>query len=202
MQFRIIPALIVFVASYLPLSLILLAQDFQYEHLFSGLCVPGDNTTAECEIPFRNAQFSISIFVVCLGAFFVALIGLSSVRPNVAIDIEDVKYVPAELMSYTLPYVVSFMSIEYQETGKFVGLLIFLGWMFVITYRSGQLVLNPILIVFGWRLYEVKYRFPKTSDSLNGRVISKEKLRAQTRCLKSTVQDILVVGPAKEHEKE
>ena len=38
-------------------------------------------------------------------------------------------------MNYTLPYVVSFMSIEYHDTGKFVGLIIFLAWMFWITYR-------------------------------------------------------------------
>jgi hypothetical protein len=53
-------------------------------------------------------------------------------------------------MNYVLPYVVSFMSIDYQVTGKFVGFLIFLGWMFLITYKSGQIMLNPLLTVFGW----------------------------------------------------
>ncbi len=96
-------------------------------------------------------------------------------------------------MSYTLPYVVSFMSLDYQDTGKFVGLLIFLGWMFLITYRSGQLILNPLFAVLGWRFYEIKYTFPGSSAEYLGRVLSKALLEPGKRYSHSVVQDILII---------
>lgn len=96
-------------------------------------------------------------------------------------------------MSYTLPYIVSFMSLEYHETGKFVGLIIFLGWMFLITYRSGQLVLNPLLIVFGWRLHEVRYLYPADKVARTGKVLSKVPIEPNRRYQQSTIEEIMVV---------
>ena len=96
-------------------------------------------------------------------------------------------------MSYTLPYVVSFMSLDYQDTGKFVGLLIFLGWMFLITYRSGQLILNPLFSVLGWRLYEVKFAFPGNEGEYTGRALSRVLLEPGKRYGHSAVQDISII---------
>ena len=110
------------------------------------------------------------------------------------IDTIEVKHVPAELMSYTLPYVVSFMSLEYQETGKFVGLIIFLFWIFLITYRSGQLILNPLLVVLGWRLYEVKYCFPGDNKTYTGKALSKSQLEPEVRYKQLQTQDILIIS--------
>jgi hypothetical protein len=105
----------------------------------------------------------------------------------------EAKYIPAELMNYTLPYVVSFMSISYQETGKFVGLIIFLLWMFWITYRSGQVILNPILVSFGWRLYEVSYRFAGDTKEYSGRILSCGWIAPGQRHKFSTIQDVIIV---------
>ncbi len=97
-------------------------------------------------------------------------------------------------MSYTLPYVVSFMSLEYHETGKFVGLTIFLFWIFLITYRSGQLILNPLLVVLGWRLYELKYSFPADAKIYTGRALSRANLAPGGRYQQLQAQDILVIS--------
>ncbi|NGO54535.1 hypothetical protein [Allomesorhizobium camelthorni] len=182
--------MLIFVGSYFPLSLILLAQDYRYEWLAASVCVPFSDG---CVMPFRNAGFSITLFALCLGCFLLSIAAIATVQPKTSIDIIESKYVPAELMSYTLPYVVSFMSLEYQETGKFVGLIIFLGWMFLITYRSGQLILNPLLIVFGWRLYEVKYSFPADNAERIGRVLSKVPIEPNHRYRQSTIEEIMVV---------
>ena len=96
-------------------------------------------------------------------------------------------------MNYTLPYVVSFMSLDYQEVGKFIGLIIFLGWMFTITYRSGQLILNPLLIVFGWRLYEIRYVFPGDETERIARVLSTEQLQPATRYKQAIIQEVMII---------
>jgi hypothetical protein len=195
MQFRILTAVVIFLGSYLPLSLILLAQNYDYSATTHTVCWnvwrPG------CNLPLKNPTFAVSIFVICAACFFVTLVVLALVKPKHEIVLLEAKYIPTELMNYTLPYVVSFMSIDYQETSKFVGLVIFLVWMFWITYKSGQVLLNPLLIVFGWRLYDLRYRFAsdqtKTehmSDALcSGSVYAGETHR------EVAVADILVIKP-------
>jgi hypothetical protein len=164
MRLRLIFALLVFAGSYLPLSMILLAQNYEYGATGASLCWriwgPG------CHMPFRNAAVATSIFLFCLVSFLVTLLLLALVKPKHEIQLTEAKYVPTDLMNYTLPYVVSFMSIDYQDAAKFVGLIIFLTWMFWITFRSGQIFLNPVLIVFGWRLYDIQYYFASDTKQI------------------------------------
>jgi hypothetical protein len=192
LQFRFVASLTVFIGSYLPLSLILLAQDYRYDLLSAPFCwTPG---TGSCVVPLQNGTLSLVVFVLCLICLVFSLGVLATVKPKTPMDIQEAKYIPAELMAYTLPYVVSFMSLEYKDTGKFIGLLIFLGWMFIITYKSGQLILNPLLIVFGWRLYEVTLSYPGKSDvRITSWALSKVDLQPNTRCSVATIQDVKII---------
>lgn len=191
MKLRIIASLVVFIGSYFPLSLILLAQDFRYELLSADFCWPIG--IDPCVMPFRNGTLSIPAFAICLVCVFFSFGVLKSVKPKIPVDVKEAKYIPAELMAYTLPYVVSFMSLEYKDTGKFVGLLVFLGWMFVITYRSGQLILNPLLIAFGWRLYEVTVSYPGDTEARTSWALSQSDLQPNTRCSVATIQDVMII---------
>lgn len=194
MQFRIIPGVIVFFGSYLPLSLILLAQNFQYDALSLPLCAKF--WRANCFLPFQNPAPSVGIFLFTLVCFVLTLLLLRSLRPKHEIIIRSATHVPADLMNYTLPYVVSFMSIDYQDIGKFVGLGIFLVWMFWITYRSGQIILNPVLIVFGWRPYDIEYGFPTSASNHHGLALVHGEVAPNERHRYFAVQDILIVKPA------
>jgi len=193
MQFRLGPAAIVFLGSYLPLSVILLAQNLDYAALDRRFC--GKLWEPTCELPLRNPGFAIGIFLVCLACFLATLIVLGMVKPKHEITLVEVKYIPADLMNYTLPYVVSFMNIDYQDMSKFVGLLIFLGWMFWITYKSGQTLLNPLLIVFGWRLYELKYHFAGDRQERTSRALSKGPIDSGETHHHANITDILVIKP-------
>jgi LSD1 subclass zinc finger protein len=198
-QFRLLTAVIVFLGSYLPLSLILLAQDFNYEAPKTTFC--WRIWEAGCRIPLKNPRFAVSIFIACALCFLVTLIVLAVLKPKQEIFLVESKYIPTDLMNYTLPYVVSFMSIDYHDTAKFVGLVIFLGWMFWITYKSGQILLNPLLIVFGWRLYELKYRYTSdpTKQEYISRALSKGAIEAGDTCRQINVSDILAIKPEPRH---
>jgi hypothetical protein len=183
--------LIIFLGSYLPLSLILLAQDFDYSLLNGPICWAF--WTGKCALPFKNPAFAIGIFGMCALCLVVTLWFLAVVRPKQEIQVKEAKYVPTDLMNYTLPYIVSFMSIDYQEPGKFVGLVIFLGWMFWITYKSGQIILNPLLIVLGWRLYDLSYSFAGSKDTLTAKALVQGHIEAGQRYRQVPVQDILLI---------
>ena len=197
MQFRIPAAAIVFIGSYLPLSLILLAQDFDYSALEKPLCAILSVEALKCEIPFRNPYLSVGIFLACLFCFFVTLLTLFFTPLRSQIVIQDAEHIPADLMNYVLPYIVSFMSLDYQETGKFVGFLIFLGWMFWITYKAGHIIFNPLLIAFGWRLYRIQYRFASGQDFHSGYALANVGLLPQGTYQRGIIQEISILKQGK-----
>lgn len=191
MQFRTIPAFIVFLGSYLPLSLIILAQNFQYSKLDDSLCIPA--YSANCNVPLDSPIITISFAVVCLLCMLSTLLILKMVKPNKNIEITNFEYVPTDLMNYTLPYVVSFMNIDFSDAGNLVGFSVFLSWMFLITQRSGQILLNPVLIVFGWRHYFVEYKYSGSDDKQSGGCLTKSELQVGS-AKKESVQSILLVS--------
>lgn len=198
MQFRVLSALVIFLSSYLPLSLILLAQDIDYtKEFYFNLSEQG----IEWQNPFMNPAFSLSIFALCLFCFIVMLFTLASVQRKRSLVVTHAKHVPAELMNYTLPYVVAFMSIGYQDTDKFIGFSVFLLWMFWITYRSGQIILNPLLIAVGWRLYDVKYyRLGESKKEHPGQLLSNSDITTGETYPYTAIQDVLIVKPKKGKE--
>lgn len=195
MQFRAWISFLIFIGSYLPLSLILLAQNYDYSFIGKPICWAF--WTPACSVPFKNPWFAIGIFLLCTTCLVLTLVLLAALRPYTPITVRSASHVPADLMNYSLPYVVSFMSIDYQDTGKFIGFLIFLAWMFWITHRSGQILLNPVLIAFGWRYYEISYSFggevaERTGHALVRGVIAPGESHAQL-----SVQELIVIKPPK-----
>jgi hypothetical protein len=187
---RFVVACIIFAGSYLPLSLILLAQNVDYSPApNSGWVLPW----LGWHIALKNPAFSIGIFAACLICFLITLPALASVPARTQIIIKEAEPNPADLMSYVLPYVVSFMSIDYQETGKFVGFLIFLGWMFWITHASGQIILNPVLAVLGWKLYKIVYTHPGDQREFSGMAIAKHAPSPGDRPMHGAIQEVMVL---------
>lgn len=192
MQFRLLTAIMVFLGSYLPLAVILFSQNINYPAVGRGFCWP--LKTARCELPLLDAGYSVGLLAVTLICFGLTNLALALVRTRQEITVREAEYVPTDLMNYTLPYVVSFMSINYHETDKFVGFCVFLAWMFWITHKSGQVFLNPILIALGWRLYNVTYNFAGSSDAHKGRALVKGYLEPG-RYHQWPVQDIQIIKP-------
>lgn len=171
MQFRFIPALLVFLGSYFPLSLILAIQDISNDSWSSGICTDWRS----CEFPTLDHSFlSLSILVVtalCLGLTFGIL---TKIRYKYPVRVVEAKPIPSEIISYSFPYIVAFMGVDYGSPGKLAGLILFFTWLFLITFKSGQIILNPILLIFGWNLYEAKVLV--NGHARTARVLSKSKL--------------------------
>lgn len=183
----------IFLGSYLPLAVILLAQDFKYNFLGQGLCWHISSENPTCVIPLEHPKLSLAVVGICAISFVLSLLALSLSGPKKQINVTEVRYMPAELMSYTLPYIVAFMGIGYQETGKLVGLAVFLAWMFWITHKSGQIIVNPVLAVLGWRLYEIKYAFPGDPKVYNGRALAKGIIDPGNSYQHVVVQDMVIL---------
>jgi hypothetical protein len=161
---KVLPGLIIFVGSYFPLFLILLAQGIGWPTVefpcgLTWQAFPEVSITGGY-LPRLLVMFTMVSLVCLLATSFL----LANRRLGHSIDIKSSKPVASELMGYVLPYVVSFMGMDFSDTGRIIGFAIFLTWMFVLTFRSGQILMNPALIVFGYRLHEIEYCYVGSPD--------------------------------------
>jgi hypothetical protein len=193
LRFRLLISLAVFIGSYLPLAAILMVQDVNYVALAHKACWPLHEQA--CTIPLRHPFLSIGLLLFTLSCFLVTAVALQVVRPKIPINIVNPRYIPAELINYTLPYIVAFMALGYDDVGKLLGLVLFMGWLFVIVNKSGQLILNPILVVFGWRLYELEYTFPGDPRARVSQALVKGHIEPGAQYNQASLQDVLVIRP-------
>jgi hypothetical protein len=153
MQFKVIPALLVFMGSYFPLALILALQDVSESTWSAGVCTEW----RACQVPdFAHPWWSLSFVVVTGLCLILTFMILRKIRCKYPVKVIESKPIPSELISYSFPYIVSFMGVDYGSIGKIAGLAVFLFWLFLITFKSSQIIMNPILLIFGWNLYEAK----------------------------------------------
>ena len=196
MQLNKVAAFVVYAGSYLPLSMILLAQDYTAGASGAPICKSIDVArTGVCYIPFDNPSVAILTFLFCLLCAVAALLLLRMVSPAQRVKVLESKYVPADLMNYVLPYIVSFMGLSYSDEGKLLGFLIFFFWIFWITYSSGQVIMNPLLAAFGWRLYEVVYSYEgdaSVGSRKSGFALSKGDVEVGKVYPRALLQDVLV----------
>lgn len=191
MRLRFYAAVILFLGSYLPLSVILLVQNFRYELWGSKFCI--ELTSPDCAIPLRQPIISLSFVLICFLCFLFTLITLRAIKVRQKIDITEVKHIPADLMNYVLPYIVSFMGLDYGDIGKFIGFTVFLLWIFIITYKSDRIIMNPVLTVFGWKLFEVKYNFPGGQSIFTSIALSNKEINTNDTYRIHHIQDVLVI---------
>ncbi|MGZ9981103.1 hypothetical protein [Bordetella bronchiseptica] len=155
MQFQLIPGFLIFLGSYLPLAIILAIQDIPSVWWTRSICTPQVIFSSACNFnPFSNPKLSITFLLVSITAIFLAWSSLRKITYPFNVEVKRAKATPNEIINYTFPYVVSFMGITYDEPQKLLGFGVFLMWMFAITYKSGQILMNPLLLILGWRLYE------------------------------------------------
>jgi len=144
---RLLPALILFLGSYFPLSLILLIQNIKESRVAE---------VSSCYLPeLTNPGRALGLLGICTVSLVIFMVLMKSLTGFSSLEVVDSKSVPNDLINYVFPYVVSFMGLELGVDGKFFGFLLFIVLMFVITYRSGQILMNPFLLVAGWQLYEL-----------------------------------------------
>jgi hypothetical protein len=191
MQFRVPSGLLIFIGSYLPLAIILAVQDIPKAWRARSLCTQAEFKTGNCSFnPFAHTELALAFLGLTAISALVAHFALRSVSYPHRIEVKQAKAIPNEIINYTFPYVVSFMGISYGDPEKLLGFAVFLLWMFAITYKSGQIIMNPLLLIFGWKLYDASILI--NGNSRDVRVLKKGSLTPSNQW-GQTIQDFYVV---------
>lgn len=190
MQIRLFPALILFLGSYFPLSLILLIQDIKETSWQAPLCRITEVTV--CYLPeLSNPYRVLGLLGICTLSLAIFMILMRNLSGYSSLEVIDSKSVPNDLINYVFPYVVSFMGLDLGDEGKFYGFLLFILMMFVISYRSGQILMNPFLLVAGWQLYELNIVTEKHNRCV--KALSREQIKSGDHLESCLIQGIYVL---------
>ena len=175
----------------MPLAIILAVQNIPANWWSQQLCTSTSFKAGNCLfVPFENPILSLTFLSVATLATFLAKASLQKIKYPFVVIVARLKTTPNEIINYTFPYVVSFMGIAYDDPQKLVGFSVFLAWMFAITLRSGQILMNPLLLIFGWKLYEATIVINNVEKDV--RVLKRGTLDLGTH-MAQTVQDFYIL---------
>ena len=196
MQFKIIPAFLVFIGSYLPLSIILFIQNINENSIESDFCLNFSNI---CGLPtLQNPFLAYSILLLTLSCFILSYYLINEIRCAKTLEVIEVKPIPNELISYSFPYIVSFMGFNYSNKTTFISFLTFFFWLFLITYKAGQIVMNPLFIIFGWNLFEAKAKI--NNEILTIKILSKTAIYQNRKYKYAKIQGNFIIKEDSIHQ--
>lgn len=141
MKLRILSSILIFISAYSPLSIIFLIQDYNIQ-------------TKKLEHPGLLWTI-IGISVLSCVMVWAAVYFIKGSHPP--ITIKKVSNRSGELINYSIPYMISFFVMDLGDTKLLFSFLFFMIIMFVITMKTHNIFLNPILACMGYNLYDVRY---------------------------------------------
>ncbi len=193
MQLRTTSAFALYVGSYLPLGLVLFVQDIDPTAAQLGICPPSAWLSNNCVVPLMHPWWAFGAVAIGIACLLFTMFTLRAIATPTQIQVAEAKHIPADLINYAMPYVVSFMGLDFESATRLLGFGVFFIWIFWITYRSGQIVMNPILIVFGWRLYEIRYSFIGGKKQWLGRALFRGEVEPGKVYRKGSLQDVMIL---------
>ncbi|MGY6648498.1 hypothetical protein [Wenyingzhuangia sp. IMCC45574] len=146
MKPKLITSILLFISAYSPLSLILIVKDFDFN----------------CWRGFKHPIVVLSLLIVSSLSIILLVLSIKLIKKgNYQVKVIEVQNRSVDLINYTIPYIVSFFGFDLAKMDDVFSLIIFLLLMLFLTIKSKSVFLNPILLLMGYNLYDIKYEFEK-----------------------------------------
>lgn len=171
MKLRLIASIFVFISAYSPLSVIFAIQDFDW-----------------ISKQFLHPRVIYTMLVVSIVSIIVIFIVLSEKSSTPPVRIVSISNKSGELVNYTVPYMMSFLVVDLSNIKLLISFGFFMLVMFVLSLRTHNLFMNPILAVFKYNLYEVRYT--RDGQEFNSSFLCKDgELGVGDECRLSEISD-------------
>ncbi|HIF9536759.1 hypothetical protein [Photobacterium damselae] len=146
--------ILIFLSSYYPLFLILFIKDVNEQTI---------------GIPFGLAEWHLKISYWALFGILASSIATLATgyimrylftRSEGADEIRltQVTVVRGDMINYTLPFLIGLFAFDYKTWQSILSLIIFLIFMFAFSRNEKIVLLNPMFLLLGIRLYDIKYK--------------------------------------------
>ncbi len=74
------------------------------------------------------------------------------------IILTNVRVARGDMINYTLPFLIGLFAFDYKTFQSIASLIVFLIFMFGFTRKEGIILLNPMFLLMGIRLYDINYK--------------------------------------------
>lgn len=158
---------VVFITAYFPLFLILLILDIA-------------QNTDGLSVGLSSYGYKVSILALVLFTLSSVALLLSAVlmRKNLTyqeggnpIQVSEAKLLRGDMLNYTLPFLIGLFAFDYSNWQNITALLVFLFFMFAFVVKDRVILLNPMFLLMGIRLYEMTYREVGTTSDCTKTVL-------------------------------
>jgi len=114
---------------------------------------------------------------------------MQQVRLGETITVTRVSNQSGELVNYTIPYMISFFGFKLNDYQALSCFFIFMILMCVLTIRTQNIFINPILALAGYGLYDVE--FTRGKEDFHAIILSQYKLHRNQQCTVRQLSDFL-----------
>ncbi|MEL3900188.1 hypothetical protein [Treponema phagedenis] len=160
LRLRPFVALILFISAYSPLMLIMLIKQIDFNMPY-----------------YLNSPItSLILLVVALLSSLVMLLTVKNINSGLVVTISKASSKSGDTFGYTIPYVLSFMDIDLSDWQTMVAIVLFLSVLFIMSYRTQTLFINPILAIAGYMLIDCTFK--RQGKEIQAMVITRKPISA------------------------
>ncbi|MCG9579493.1 hypothetical protein L1D14_25120 [Vibrio tubiashii] len=146
--------LLIFLSSYYPLFLILFIRDVGPNTVGISLGLPEWGL----HVSWWAISGLISSSLATLATGYIMRQLFTRSEGSDEVRLTDVKLVRGDMINYTLPFLIGLFAFDYKSWQSILSLVVFLVFMFAFTRNEKIVLLNPMFLLLGMRLYEIKYK--------------------------------------------
>lgn len=146
--------LLIFLSSYYPLFLILFIRDINSNK--TGIPIGLLEWNLNVSVLAITFLFLSSCATLLTGYIMRSLFTCSEGADE--IKLTEVKAVRGDMINYTLPFLIGLFAFDYKTWQSVLSLIIFLIFMFAFSRNEKIILLNPMFLLLGMRLYNIKYK--------------------------------------------
>lgn len=173
-RLRFVPALLVFISGYFPLAIILVIKD----------------TSTCCFGPyFQHPAVAWSVILVTLIAVTVVLLAPTTFKHGSPVTISKMTYKSGDMFTYTVPYMIAFYKFDLGDWNMILCFAVFMILMFSLAYRTQNLLINPVLALAGYHLWDCQ--FTEGKNEFSALLLSKHEFQKGDECVVERITHFL-----------
>lgn len=158
LKLRPLVSLTLFLSAYSPLMLILVVKniDLNARYLFGDPLISG------------------ILMLVAIASSWMTLSTVKEVDGGLLVEVTKAANKSGDMFGYTIPYMLSFMRIDFGDWQTLISLLLFMSVLFVMAYRTQTVFINPVLAVAGYMLIDCTFK--RDSKETQAMVVTREPI--------------------------
>lgn len=183
LRLRPLVSLVLFLSAYSPLMIILVIKDIDPSKPWF----------------LQSPIHSCILLLIAVASSFITLRAVKEVDGGLPVVITKASNKSGDMFGYTVPYMLSFMRIDLSDVQTILSLVIFMGVLFVMAYRTQTVFINPILAMTGYLLIDCTFK--RGVKEVQAMVITKKPISIGDSCQLERLSHYLYIAAQPEREQ-